>query len=148
MHRYRLKFVPAASRGFAAAYSMGRCPTVDGGDRFWGQTKPQEQAVAVAVLGVAELPSGLFSRSAARARARRSTVARCARNPQLRAAATRSAGRSNRRGRDAIEVGDVVAMRRVRVEADIVRGEVPVELQVVVDDLLEDVLLHRLSRIT
>jgi Pyridoxal-dependent decarboxylase conserved domain len=37
--RYRLEFLPAASRGLAAAYSIGRCHTVDGGDRFWGQVR-------------------------------------------------------------------------------------------------------------
>jgi hypothetical protein len=39
VRRYRLEFVPAASRGLAAAYSIGRCHTVDGGDRFWGQVQ-------------------------------------------------------------------------------------------------------------
>jgi hypothetical protein len=48
-------------------------------------------------------------------------------------------------GWDAIEVGHVVGMRSVRFEADVVRGEVALELQIVVDDLLEDVFLHRLS---
>ena len=48
-------------------------------------------------------------------------------------------------GWDAIEVGDVVGMRRVRFEADVVRGEVPLELQVVVDDLLEDVFFIGLA---
>jgi hypothetical protein len=50
-------------------------------------------------------------------------------------------------GWDTIEVGDEVGMRSVRFEADIVRGEVPLELQVVVDDLLEDVFFHRLNQI-
>jgi hypothetical protein len=38
-------------------------------------------------------------------------------------------------------------MRSVRFEADVVRGEVPLELEIVVDDLLEDVFLHRVGRI-
>ena len=48
-------------------------------------------------------------------------------------------------GWDAIEVGHVVGMCRVWFEADVVRGEVALELQIVVGDLLEDVFLHRLN---
>jgi hypothetical protein len=48
-------------------------------------------------------------------------------------------------GWDAIEVGHVVGMRGVRFEADVVRCEVALELQIVIDDLLENVFLHRLT---
>jgi hypothetical protein len=43
-------------------------------------------------------------------------------------------------GWDAIEVGHVVGMRSVWFEADVVRGEVALELQIVVGDLLEGCL--------
>ena len=46
-------------------------------------------------------------------------------------------------GWDAIEVGHVVGMRGVRFEADVVSGEVSLELKIVIDDLLENVFLHR-----
>jgi hypothetical protein len=43
---------------------------------------------------------------------------------------------------NAIKIGHIVQVSWVRLEPHIVRGEVPLELQVVVDDLLEDVFFH------
>ena len=47
---------------------------------------------------------------------------------------------------NAIKVGHILWVSWIRFEAHVVRGEVPLELQVVVNDLLEDVFLHRQHR--